>query len=212
MIRKSIPPDVAQPPSSLLPHRLDKPVHTTTSRTYADILKQQFSLAPNTNTTTNDHNRPPRKRQAAKFDYDSDQSTEFPATPTANNINNSNGTTTNTPTLAALISAFANDMMLLKNELTQLKDVIATAVVQIKDAITALIDANRTTPSYVTPTDADHNMDSASAAENLTPLDIQSFIYDLKHELATLFTETRVMIQHQTMTTPTNNKNLQSKT
>ncbi len=61
MIRKSIPPDVEQPPSSLLPHRLDKPVHTTTSRTYADILKQQFSLAPNATTTTTDHNQPPRK-------------------------------------------------------------------------------------------------------------------------------------------------------
>jgi len=164
------------------------------------------------NTTTNNHNRPPRKRQAAKLDYDSDQSTEFPATPTANNIKNSNGTTTNTPTLAAPISAFANDMMSLKNELIQLKDVIVTAVVQIKDAIAALIDANCTTPSYVTPTDADHNMDSASAAENLTPLDLQSFIYDLKHELATLFMETCAMIQHQTMPTPTNNKNLQSKT
>jgi len=61
MIQKSIPPDVEQPPSSLLPQSLDKPIYTTTSHTYADILKQQFSLAPNMPKTTNDHNRPPRK-------------------------------------------------------------------------------------------------------------------------------------------------------
>jgi len=61
MIRQSIPIDVEQPPSSLLPHRLDKPVHTTTSCTYADILKQQFSLTTNVPKTTKDHNRPPKK-------------------------------------------------------------------------------------------------------------------------------------------------------
>ena len=204
MIRKSIPPDVAQPPSSVLPHRLDKPVHTTTSRTYADILKQQYSLAPTTNATTNDHNRPPRKRQAAKLDYDSDQSTEFQATPPANNTNNSNGTTTNTSTTPATqISSFATDMVSIKHELAQLKEVIALAVTQMKDAIAALLDAKGNASSPATTPDADQPMDSASTAEHLTPLDLQSFISELKHELATLFLETRAMVQKQSLTMQT---------
>jgi len=44
MIRKSIPQGIDLPSSSL-PHRLDKPMHLEMSKTYAKILKQQFSLA-----------------------------------------------------------------------------------------------------------------------------------------------------------------------
>jgi len=39
MVRKSIPPDV-DPPSAQLPHRLDKPTYSTTSLSYADMLKK----------------------------------------------------------------------------------------------------------------------------------------------------------------------------
>jgi len=203
MIRKSIPSDVEQPPSSLLPHRLDKTIFTTTSRTYADILKQQFSLEPNANKTTNDHNKPPRKRQAAKLDYDLDQSTEFTATPTAPTTIHSTGTTTsNTTTPKTQISAFVKDMTSIKHELAQLKDVIATAVAQWEEAIAALLDAKSTTASPVTPPETDQLMDSDSA-EHLTSLDLQTFISDLKHEIATLFLETHVMIQKQSMPTPT---------
>ena len=60
MIRKSIPPGI-DPPSSQLPRRLDKPVYSATSYTYADILKKQFSLAPNATSNTTDNTRPPRK-------------------------------------------------------------------------------------------------------------------------------------------------------
>ena len=38
MVRKSIPPEI-NPPASQLPRRLDKPVYTKTTHTYADILK-----------------------------------------------------------------------------------------------------------------------------------------------------------------------------
>jgi len=44
LIRKLIP-DGINPPSSLLPRRLDKPVYSATSLTYANILKKQVSLA-----------------------------------------------------------------------------------------------------------------------------------------------------------------------
>jgi len=60
LIRKSIPPDI-DPPSSLLPCRLDKPVYSSTSKTYADVLKQQFSLSTNQTTPNTTNNRPPRK-------------------------------------------------------------------------------------------------------------------------------------------------------
>jgi len=49
MIWKLIPLGI-DPPLSLLPHLLDKPVYTATSQSYADILKKQFSLAPNSMT------------------------------------------------------------------------------------------------------------------------------------------------------------------
>ncbi len=54
LIQKSIP-DGIDPPSSLLPRRLDKPVYSATSLTYADILKKQVSLAatPNAPATAN---------------------------------------------------------------------------------------------------------------------------------------------------------------
>ncbi len=207
MIRKSIPSDVEQPPSSLLPHRLDKPVHTATSCTYADILKQQFSLTPNATKTTNDHSQPPRKRQAVKLDYDSDQSTEFTVTTNVSNANNSTGTTTTTATPTPTL---ATEMLSIKTELAQLKDIIATAVAQIKDAITTLRDANCTTSTPAT-TMEDDKMDSATDAEYLTPQDIQSFIYDLKQELATFFIETRAMVKQQPLPQPTT-KNSQPKT
>jgi len=101
--------------------------------------------------------------------------------------------------------------MSLKQELIQLKEVIAMAVTQIKEAIAALLDANRTTAPYYTTNDADQSMDSTPAAESLTQLDLQSFITDLKHELATIFMETHARIQKQS-TAPLINNHLPSKT
>jgi len=100
------------------------------------------------------------------------------------------------------------DMISIKTELAQLKDVIATAVTQIKEAITTLRDAKSTT-SHATKI-VDDPMDSDTDNEHLTPQDLQSFICDLKHELATLFIETRAMIQQQPLPQPT--KHSQPKT
>jgi len=55
LIRKSIPPGI-DPPASSLPRRLDKPVYLEASKTYADILKQQFSHAPQQTTTATNNN------------------------------------------------------------------------------------------------------------------------------------------------------------
>jgi len=91
MVRKSIPPGI-DPPASILPWQLNKPVFTATSQTYVDILKKQFSLAPNPTMMETDNPQPPCKRQASIINYDLDQSTEYPplpnkTTPTSNSSN-----------------------------------------------------------------------------------------------------------------------------
>jgi len=134
---------------------------------------------------------------------------ELPATATAPTANQDIVTTTrNTTTPATQTSTVTMDMILIKTELAQLKDVIAAAVAQIKEAITTLRDAKSTT-SPATKI-ADDPMDSDTDNEHLTPQDLQSFICDLKHELATLFIETRAMIQQQPLPQPT--KHSQPKT
>jgi len=60
IVRKSIKTGI-DPPASLMPRRLDKPVYSASSQTYADILKKQFSLASTPQTTTTENNKPPRK-------------------------------------------------------------------------------------------------------------------------------------------------------
>jgi len=194
LIRKSLPPG-HDPPESSLPRRLDKPVITATSQTYADILKKQFSLVTTSNdtTTTNAPARPARKRQATLIDYDSDNSAEYPPLSvnqvdrTPNNTANSSATQPN------------NDSVLtsIKNELNQLKEAITMAVTQIKEAVATLVAAKCTTTTPLAINDTDQNMDQVHEDATLTQRDIQSFITDLKHELATVFMETRTVLQQQ---------------
>jgi len=77
LIRTSIPPGI-NPPTLLLPRRLDKPVYSTMCHSYADILKKQFSLISTSTTSATHNNQPPRKQQATIIDYDLDQSTDYP--------------------------------------------------------------------------------------------------------------------------------------
>jgi len=118
MIRHSIPPGVDLP-SSLLLCCLDKPVYSATSQSYADILKKQFSLAPNVMTETADHNRPPRKRQATKLDYDSDTSSDTPSLTTVTTTTTDTSTACTMPS-APLPSTIAAELMSLKTALTDL--------------------------------------------------------------------------------------------
>jgi len=57
LIQQSIPPGI-DPPSASLTCRLNKPVYLSMSQTYANVLKQQFSLTLTQMTTTTDNNRP----------------------------------------------------------------------------------------------------------------------------------------------------------
>jgi len=84
LIQKSIPLGI-EPPASTLPCQLDKLVYSSVSKTFADILKQQFSRASTSTTTATNNNRPPCKRQATILDYDLDQSANPPIPATTSN-------------------------------------------------------------------------------------------------------------------------------
>jgi len=199
MIRKSIPPGL-DPPASLLPRHLDKPVYSATSRTYAEILKTQFSLAPAATMTTTDNNRPPRKRQASIIDYDSDKSTDYPSLSSmeTNSTIISNGNlqpATTTP--LAITQAYATELKSLKDEIAQLKTIITTAVEQILQAMVSL---HTTPPSSTVPSNGmDTEVDQSNAPHDPTPNspDLPALINDLKHKLAAFVHEMRNFFQQE---------------
>jgi len=207
LVRKSIPTGI-DPPASLLPRRLDKPVYSATSQTYADILKKQFSLvsAPQTNTT--DNNRPPRKRHASILDYDSDKSPDYPPLETTNATNTTSTTNTQQPkmTLATPSSPdYANDILSIKTEISQLKQIIAQAVEQITHAIKSIH-----APSTLASTDMETDdapltkTDTPTTSPDPTPPqpDIQATINELKNEIAMITKETRAMFRQLLQPTP----------
>ena len=205
MVRKSIPPGI-DPPSALLPRRLDKPVYTATSQTYADILKRQFSLDSPTTALDTANTRPPRKRPATIIDYDSDEST----TPTDTKVNEKHSIAqTNERNSKPIMSNttatdYAKELLFLKSEIASLKQTIATAVEQIMSAI-KVIHAPPHKPE-TTAMETDH--ETVSAEDNLhLPL----LISDLKHEIVTMIIETRALFQQQTLNM-TNTNRLPSKT
>ncbi len=194
MIRKSIPPDVAQPPSHALPRRLDKQIYTATSRTYADILKQQFSLAPAATPTNTDNTRPPRKRQATVIDYDSDQMESESITTAATSLNSNNksppsSSHSNTPSTAPTTD-YATELMSLKSEIQALRTLLTNTVEQIKSKIASI----RTPPSAM-ETDAE----ASSTATNPHPTtnELSNLMAELRHDITTIVLESRAMFQKQ---------------
>jgi len=178
LIRKSIPTGI-DPPSSLFPKRLDKPVYTKTSQSYADVLKQQFSLNSNPKTQTSENNQPPRKRQATVIDYDSDQSVHQPHvtstnTPSTSSLCTSTSTTipiamaTATPPTVTPTVNYDAELMSIKAELNSLRTIITSAVEQIKNAIASL---------QVQPLPS-HAMETV-ATPTQNPIDLPALIQDL---------------------------------
>jgi len=195
MICKSIPPGI-DPPSSHLPRQLDKPFYTATSRLYADILKKQFSLAPNPMTAT-DNNRPPCKRQATIIDYDSDQSAEYPPLPTAVAPNATSNNRLHTPAMLpteTAHNAYATDLLQLKDEINQLKTLIAMAVKQITHAIESLHGTPSTPMSNAMEIKAENNKSSDNPPESNhhhpATLDLSAIIKELQNDIAKLTQET----------------------
>ncbi len=186
LVRQSIPAGIDPPPSQL-PRRLDRPVHSASSQSYADVLKKQFSLAPNETTAATDNNRPPRKRQAASIiDYDSDSSTAATSTTTTD-------TTSHPGHCHSQPNDYANELQSIKMEIQALKTMITDAVTQFKSAI-ASVTAQRSKSSDM-DTDADDS--SARHHNNSTSQDLGAIIQDLKYEIATIITETRAMFEQQ---------------
>jgi len=202
LICKSILPGIDLPESSLL-CRLNKLMNTATCQTYTDIFKKQFSLV-STNTDTSMANattQPLRKWQATILSYDSDNSAEYP--PLA--VNHAANPSNNNITITVMQKDNNSALMSIKNKLNQLKEVITMAITQIKDAIAALLDAKCTTMPHYTTTNANQIMDHAPEDITLTQLNLQSFITDLKHELAMVFMETCTVLQQQSPETLTFN-------
>jgi len=200
LIRASIPQGI-DPPTSLLPRRLDKPVHSTTCYSYADILKKQFSLISTSSAT---HNKPPpRKRQATIIDYDSDQSNEYPPLPTKAPTNpTSNNSqpqvqqqTTTASTVTTQQNDFAADLMSIKTAISELTTIIATAMEQIKNAIASLTVKPSTSPSNDMDTEVDPPTEPPNSAPN-SP-DPLAVINELKQEIVVFVRETRAMFQQQ---------------
>jgi len=198
LIQQSIPLGI-DPPSSSLPRRLDKLVYSSASQSYADVLKQQFSLTSNQATTATDNNRPPRKRPATIIDYDSDQSVELPpSTPMITQTISNSCTTTQTMTSTATApNDYTAELLALKQEIAQLKSTILTAVEQITTAI-ASFHATKSPP--VSQMDTDMETTTATTL-NIptnhppTQLDLPAIISELKNEIATINNETRTMFQ-----------------
>jgi len=145
LIRKSIP-DGSDPPPSQLPRRLDKPVYSTTSHTYAEILKQKISLEATPTAPANVNNRSPRKRQATMIDYDSDGSTASTAIAAVPNISsNPTVTSTNAPTAPSI--DYATEIASLKAEILSLRTIITEAVEQFKSAVASFHTTNNAPPT-----------------------------------------------------------------
>jgi len=119
MIRKSIPMGI-DPPSSLLPCQLDKPMHSAMSVTYADILEKQYSPSLMTTITTTANNQSPCKRQAIILDYNLVQLMDSPpsATVTSNSISHTQ--TPSQPTATNTMVNYDAELLSLKTEINSL--------------------------------------------------------------------------------------------
>ena len=199
MIHKSIPSDIEPPPSHALPRRLDKPVYTTTSHTYAEILKQQFSFTMTETTTNTNNNRPPRKRQATVIDYNSDttesQTITTAVAPIANNNHlTPSSTNSNLPSTPTQID-YATELLLLKCEIQTLRTLLTDTVEQIKNEIAAIRPPPVSGAMEIEVT----NPQNTPQHHHAISTKISSLMHDLKHKIATFVIETRALLQHKSL-------------
>jgi len=197
MIHKLIPFGI-NPPSALLPQWLDKPLYSTASHTYADILKKQFSITSNTANNTNDNNWPPWKRQATKLDYDLDASVDAMTMTTVTNATTStcNQTPNMLPTTMMPPLDYVKELREIKMEINQLKNFIITAVENLTQAIASICE--NTSLQMAMDTEAENMISETSAALPNPPPnqhDVWAMITELKNEIATLNKEMHTMIQ-----------------
>jgi len=208
LIWQSIPLGI-DPPASLLPCHLDKPVYTVTSQTYADILKKQFSLASNPTTMATAATKPPHKRQATIIDYDSDQSMESLILNVSAATQSSLTSQSKPTTPMNNTTDYAAELLSIKTKIASLQKTIATALEQIKNAIKSLTDTLHKPESTAMDTEDETTSDEHHC--NQTQIKISSLISDLKHEIATFVIKTWALLQ-QKSPSMMNTNHLHSKT
>jgi len=186
MVWKSIPSGIDLP-SSLLPCRLNKPVYMAMSHSYADILKKQFSLALTPMTPATANNQPPHKWQATIIDYDLDQLADSPLSTTVISNSISHPCHSTPPTAMTTNANYAMELLSIKTEITLLKTIITTAVEQIKNTIASLNATHHIPMSSNIDTDVENLIEPHNL--NQTPLNLPTFIKDLKHDIATIVHE-----------------------
>jgi len=195
LIRKSIPEGI-NPPASQLPRRLDKPMYSAMSQSYADALKKQYSLLSNATTNESDNTRPPRKRQAAVIDYDSDTSTDATNVTTSNNSNGSNQNKMTHNADNKPNKEYATELISIKQELTKLRTMMTTAVDQLTAIATLATKAtNQSQSSNAMDTEVETSQPNHHKTKNTT--DLADVIQDLKYELAQIIIETRAVFEQQ---------------
>jgi len=189
LIRKSIPAGI-NPTASLLPRRLNKPMFSASSQTYADILKKQFLLSPTTTQLDTNNNQPPHKQQAAIIDYDSDTGAGLPATPVASATNdNPNKSLCN---LASPAVDYAAELKLIKTKLATLWTLITAAVDQMQCATKSI-----KTSSSSLAQQMEIEVDKPNAANHLSrmPTEFYDLVANLKYEIATILMESHALVE-----------------
>ena len=192
-IRKSVPEGL-DPPSSSIPRRLDKPVYSATSLTYAEILKTRVSSTPVPTTPVTINNRPPRKRQATLLDYDSDDSAASTAIHVVPNTSSQNSTA---PVTLAPSVDYAAELVSLKAEILSLRHIITEVVAQLKGVVASVPQINDPPPATKASTAMEIEADTSLATQPTlsdliaglknditTKLDISDLLVDLKSDIA----------------------------
>jgi len=173
-------------------------VFSASSRSYADALKKQFSLVLTAAHSTTDHTRPPRKRQAVIIDYNLDQlsSAANPSTPADKKSPSPYDHHSNSPTATTTTTDYANGLLSIKKEISDLKTLITTVVEQFTTAIKSL---HATSSSPSPSNDMDTEVNQPTAPHNPTPNspDLSAIINELKHKLATFVIKMRALFQQE---------------
>jgi len=174
-------------------------------------LKKQFSLTPNTNQATIATTRPPQKRQATIFNYESTQLTEYP--PLDTKATNLSSNTTAMATTAAPTATATPDcttaLLELKNEISMFKTSMkpsnttpatvnyAAELVALKQDlqslhtfITTAVEQLKTENASLHAAPALGDMKTNNAAIEQST-EIPELIAELKHDIATITMEMR---------------------
>jgi len=99
----------------------------------------------------------------------------------------------------ATTNNYANKFLSIKKEISDLKALLTTVVEEFKLAITSLTATPRSSANNEMDTDAEDSMEPKDNNQN--PTNYVGLIQDLKYEIATIITESRVLFTQQLLLT-----------